>query len=116
MQRFSTLGMFRALSSLALAMGGPAFAEAAVAEDAKADQAHAQKQLEGLSAVLAFVAPGPAFDPRKAMAGKSILSIPGPSNDPWYEHVLDGMSAKASRGPATRSPTRRCASSTGRAR
>jgi len=25
------------------------------------------------------------------MAGKSILSIPGPSNDPWYENVLDGM-------------------------
>ncbi len=62
---------------------------------ATADQAHARKELAGLMAVPEFVAAGPAFDARKTMAGKSTLSIPGASNDPWYLHVTDAVKEAA---------------------
>ena len=80
-----------------LAVGSFSYAKSGLAEasDKEADQAHAQRQLTGLSAVPTFVPAGPAFDARKVMTGKSILSIPGPSNDPWYAHVLEGMQGAA---------------------
>ncbi len=56
-----------------------------------ADQAHARRELAGLFQLPAFSAPGPVFDARGAMANKSILSIPGPTNIPFYAHVLIGM-------------------------
>lgn len=59
------------------------------------NQDYARRQLAGLSAKPKFVAAGPAFDARKVMAGKSILSIPGASSNPWYDHALDGMKGAA---------------------
>jgi hypothetical protein len=41
-----------------------------------ADQAYAQEQLAPLSALPTFEPAGPAFDAKKVMTGKSILSIP----------------------------------------
>jgi ribose transport system substrate-binding protein len=89
--------IFLSITTLTLAMSSFAFTQPALAakKEKEANQAYARRQLAGLSAVPKFHAAGPAFDARKLMAGKSILSIPGPSNDPWYEHVLDGMKAAA---------------------
>ena len=61
-----------------------------------ADQSHALAQLAPLYAVPKFVAPGPAFDAKKVMAGKSILSIPGPTSNPWYTQGLTAMKSVAS--------------------
>jgi ribose transport system substrate-binding protein len=85
------------IATLTLAMGSFAFAQPAPAGQKanEANQTHARRQLEGLSAVPKFLAAGPPFDARKLMAGKSVLSIPGPSNDPWYDHVLEGMKGAA---------------------
>jgi len=93
MNRSHVLVRFLSFATLTLALGSVAVTQPALAaEKAKeANQAHARQQLAGLMAVPKFVAPGPAFDAKKAMAGRSIMSIPGPSNDPWYAHVLEGM-------------------------
>jgi ribose transport system substrate-binding protein len=61
-----------------------------------ADQAHAQQALAPLSAVPTFVAAGPAFNAKKVMAGKSILSIPGTGTDPFYVQMNKGMADAAS--------------------
>jgi len=67
-------------------------ASASAAETNKpANQDHARQQLSGLEELPKFVAAGPAFNARKVMAGKSILSIPGASNNPWYDQALGGM-------------------------
>ncbi len=63
----------------------------------KPDQQHAAAALGAVAGVPAFMAAGPAFDARKVMQGKSILSIPGPSSDPWYAHGLMGMREAAQR-------------------
>ena len=93
MNRSRTLVRFVSFATLTLALGSVAVTQSAFAGEKgkEANQAHARQQLAGLTAVPKFVAPGPAFDARKAMAGRSIMSIPGPSNDPWYAHVLEGM-------------------------
>ena len=49
-----------------------------------ADQTHALKELAPLYAQPKFIAPGPAFDAKKVMAGKSIYRIAGPNSNPWY--------------------------------
>jgi len=56
-----------------------------------ADQAYAQQQLNGLDALPTFKAPGPAFDAKSVMAGKSIQSIPGTGSDPFYVQMNKGM-------------------------
>ena len=58
---------------------------------AGADQAYAQQQLDGLDALPTFKAPGPAFDAKSVMAGKSIQSIPGTGSDPFYVQMNKGM-------------------------
>ena len=60
-----------------------------------ADQAHAQAALAPLSAVPTFKAPGPSFDAKSVMAGKSILSIPGTGTDPFYVQMNKGMKTAA---------------------
>ncbi len=60
-----------------------------------ADQAHAQAALAPLSAVPTFNAPGPSFDAKSVMAGKSILSIPGTGTDPFYVQMNKGMKTAA---------------------
>jgi ribose transport system substrate-binding protein len=65
------------------------------ASSTAANQAHAQQALAPLSAVPTFVAAGPAFDAKKVMAGKSILSIPGTGTDPFYVQMNKGMADAA---------------------
>jgi ribose transport system substrate-binding protein len=48
-----------------------------------------------MDAVPTFTAPGPAFNAKKAMAGKSILSIPGSGTDPFYVQIENGMKQAA---------------------
>lgn len=50
-----------------------------------------QKQLEAFADKPTFVAPGPAFDARKCMAGKSILSIPVSSANPFTANIEAAM-------------------------
>ena len=60
-----------------------------------ADQTHALKELAMFHAQPAFIAPGPAFDAKKSMAGKSIYRIAGPSSNPWYQQGFNGMMSAA---------------------
>ncbi len=60
-----------------------------------ADQTHALKELAPLYAQPKFIAPGPAFDAKKVMAGKSIYRIAGPDSNPWYQQGLNGMKGAA---------------------
>ena len=60
-----------------------------------ADQTHALKELAMFHAQPAFIAPGPAFDAKKSMAGKSIYRIAGPSSNPWYQQGFNGMKGAA---------------------
>ena len=50
-----------------------------------------QAALAGLSNVPKWKAPGPAFNAKAVMAGKSILSIPGSDTDPFYVQIENGM-------------------------
>jgi ribose transport system substrate-binding protein len=56
-----------------------------------ANQAAAAQAYNGMTNVPTFKAPGPAFNAKTAMAGKSILSIPGSGTDPFYVQVETGM-------------------------
>ena len=60
-----------------------------------ADQTHALKELAPLYAQPKFIAPGPAFDAKKVMAGKSIYRIAGPDSNPWYQQGFNGMMSAA---------------------
>ena len=60
-----------------------------------ADQTHALKELAPLYAQPKFIAPGPAFDAKKVMAGKSIYRIAGPNSNPWYQQGFNGMMSAA---------------------
>jgi len=60
-----------------------------------ADQTHALKELAPLYAQPKFIAPGPAFNAKKVMAGKSIYRIAGPDSNPWYQQGLNGMKGAA---------------------
>ena len=60
-----------------------------------ADQTHALKELAPLYAQPKFIAPGPAFDAKKVMAGKSIYRIAGPNSNPWYQQGFNGMKGAA---------------------
>ena len=60
-----------------------------------ANQTHALKELAPLYAQPKFIAPGPAFDAKKVMAGKSIYRIAGPNSNPWYQQGFNGMKSAA---------------------
>ncbi len=60
-----------------------------------ADQTHALEELAPLYAQPKFIAPGPAFDAKKVMAGKSIYRIAGPNSNPWYQQGFNGMKSAA---------------------
>jgi len=60
-----------------------------------ANQTHALKELAPLYAQPKFIAPGPAFDAKKVMAGKSIYRIAGPDSNPWYQQGFNGMKSAA---------------------
>jgi ribose transport system substrate-binding protein len=56
-----------------------------------------EKRLEPYRAKPAFVAPGPAFDARKCMQGKSIFSIPVSSANPFTANIEKAMAAAAAK-------------------
>jgi ribose transport system substrate-binding protein len=62
---------------------------------AAANVAHAKAALAGLSNVPKWKAPGPAFNAKAVMKGKSILSIPGAESDPFYGQIETGMAQAA---------------------
>jgi ribose transport system substrate-binding protein len=57
----------------------------------KAGVAQAKAQIQRYRAVPVFQAPGPAFDARKAAAGKTLLSIPASSSIPFVQTIQNGM-------------------------
>lgn len=65
--------------------------EAAVA----AGVAHAKTEIAAYSSLPKFVPPGPAFDAKKLMHGKTIYSIPLNSSDQFDQVLEDGMEAVA---------------------
>ena len=60
-----------------------------------AELAYFKKQLEPYRSLPKFVAPGPPFDARKCMAGKSILSIPVSSANPFTKNIEIAMAGVA---------------------
>ena len=54
-----------------------------------------EKQLEPFRHKPSFSAPGPAFDAKKCMAGKSIFSIPVTSAVPFITNIEKAMTASA---------------------
>lgn len=54
-----------------------------------------KKELEPFLNLPKFVAPGPPFDAQKCMAGKSMLSIPVSSANPFTKNIEDSMEAVA---------------------
>jgi ribose transport system substrate-binding protein len=69
--------------------GGAAAAPASGA--VKAGIEHAKTQIEKYRAVPSFQPPGPAFDARKAAAGKTLLSIPASSSIPFVQTIQNGI-------------------------
>jgi len=60
------------------------------------NQAAAAAAYAGMTDVPTFAAPsGGAFDAKTAMAGKSIMSIPGTGTDPFYVQMENGMKQAA---------------------
>jgi ribose transport system substrate-binding protein len=70
----------------ALSLGAPA-SEAASAPDLS----YVQAQINKFRAVPKFVPPGPAFDAKKAVKGKTLFIIPASSNVPFVTTIADGM-------------------------
>lgn len=54
-----------------------------------------KKQLEPFTKLPEFVAPGPPFDARSCIQGKSMLSIPVSSANPFTKNIEDAMEAVA---------------------
>lgn len=73
---------------LGLVLGGVADAQTSGVAAAKAELARYTK-------VPAFTAPGPAFDAKKCMTGKSIFSIPVSLSIPFAKSITDSMKALA---------------------
>jgi ribose transport system substrate-binding protein len=82
----STMARFRILVGAVLAFS------AVVAQAQAADPDYFKKQLEQFTKKPEFVAPGPAFDARKCMAGKTIFSIPVSSANPFTKNIETAMS------------------------
>jgi ribose transport system substrate-binding protein len=60
---------------------------------ASAGVSAAQEELARFSGIPSFVAPGEAFDARRAIAGKTLLSIPASSSIPFVQTLQDGVKA-----------------------
>jgi ribose transport system substrate-binding protein len=65
------------------------------ANAATPDLAHAQAIIDAHSQMPAFTPPGPPFDARKCMAGKSLLSIPTSSAIPFVDGIESSMGTVA---------------------
>ena len=93
-----TLSASLAVAALVLAScGGDSDSGGAAAPSgaAKAGVAHAQAEIAKYRAVPQFQPPGPAFDAKKAAAGKTILSIPASSEIPFVQTIQNGMKSIA---------------------
>lgn len=73
--------------------GGGNQASAPASGAAKAGVAYANAQLDKYRAVPRFQAPGPAFDAKRAAAGKTLLSIPASSSIPFVQTIESGLKA-----------------------
>jgi ribose transport system substrate-binding protein len=82
------LVVFLAISIALIGVGAPTKAESA-------DLEQARKRIEKYSALPKFTPPGPAFDARKCMAGKKLLSIPLSSTIPFVNTIGESMAAVA---------------------
>ena len=81
-----------------LRAGVVALLACAVASGARADPLeYFQKQLEPFTQKPTFAAPGPAFDARKCMDGKSIFSVPVSSANPFTANIEKAMAAAAAK-------------------
>ena len=81
-----------ALVALALAgCGGDEETAAPAAGATKAGIEHAKAEIAKYRAVPEFQPPGPAFDAREVVAGKTLLSIPASSSIPFVQTIQDGM-------------------------
>lgn len=81
-----TLARLRILVGMMLACGvGAAHVQAADLDSFKKELAPFTKKPE-------FIAPGPAFDAKKCMAGKTIFSIPVSSANPFTKNIGTAMS------------------------
>src|SRR5262252_9590518 len=83
------MGTRARLSALAATM---LICGAGVAPLQAADLDSFKKQLEPFAKKPEFVAPGPAFDAKKCMAGKTIFSIPVSSANPFTKNIETSMS------------------------
>ena len=81
-----TMARVRLLAGVMLACG------ACVAPAQAADLDFFKKALEPFTRKPEFVAPGPAFDAKKCMAGKTIFSIPVSSANPFTKNIETAMS------------------------
>lgn len=85
LRRQTTMGLFAAL---AMTSALPALAQ----DD---PVAAAQANIDAYSGIPDFVAPGPAFDAKGCMAGKSIMTIPASSAIPFVKTIADHKDALA---------------------
>jgi ribose transport system substrate-binding protein len=79
------LGSTAVIAGLLLALAG------SQARAATPDLAHAQSVIDAHSKIPDFVPPGPPFDAKKCMAGKSLLSIPTSSSVPFVDGIETSM-------------------------
>jgi ribose transport system substrate-binding protein len=84
-----------ALASIALAGSFVLASQSHAARAALPDFAQAQAVVSAHSALPDFVPPGPPFDARKCMAGKSLLSIPVASTIPFIDGIETSMASVA---------------------
>jgi ribose transport system substrate-binding protein len=70
---------------------GTASGSSTAAPDASAGVEAARAELAKFQAVPEFTAPGPAFDARQAVEGKTLMSIPASSSIPFVQVLQDGV-------------------------
>ncbi len=73
-------------SAVSVSLFGPA-----LADEAKDGVVFAERQLKPYSAKPVFVAPGPPFDAKACASGKTMLSMPNSSANPFLKGIIDRM-------------------------
>lgn len=98
LQRFDVRSRVAALTILAaLALAAAVGATATAAPTAQADMKAARALIAKYQKVPKFVAPGPAFDAKKLMAGKKVMIIPVTSQIPITQVITASMTKQAKR-------------------
>src|SRR3954447_6517250 len=73
----------------------PAEAHGNTARASAVDLAYVATQIRQYRAIPRFIAPGPSFDARQAVKGKSIFVIPASSAVPFVQTIANNMRAVA---------------------